>query len=148
MARMAPIMVAAPHMSYFIFSMPSAGLMLMPPESKVMPLPTSPRTGAAGALARLVAHHDQARLFFRALGDAPEGSHLQFLDLVGAVDLAGEADFVAHGAGTLGEDGGSHEVAGLEGEGAGEVLRFGEDGALGDGLLDGPGVGVGRRWRG
>ena len=43
MARMAPIMVAPPAMSYFIFSMPSAGLMEMPPVSKVMPLPTRPR---------------------------------------------------------------------------------------------------------
>ena len=117
--------------------------MLMPPLSKVMPLPTSPRTGEAGARGWLVAHDDQARLFFRALGDAPEGSHLQFLDLVRAVDLAGEADFVAHVAGALGQDGGSHEVAGLEGEGAGEVLRFGDDGALGDGEIDSFGVGCG-----
>ncbi len=49
MACMAPIMAAAPAMSYFIFSMPSAGLMEMPPVSKVMPLPTRPRTGAPGA---------------------------------------------------------------------------------------------------
>ena len=32
-------------MSYFIFSMPSAGLMLIPPVSNVMPLPTNPITG-------------------------------------------------------------------------------------------------------
>ena len=49
MARMAPIMVAPPAMSYFIFSMPSEGLMEMPPVSKVMPLPTSPSTGFSGA---------------------------------------------------------------------------------------------------
>src|SRR5216684_1453948 len=48
-ARMTPSMVAPPAMSYFIFSMPSEGLMEMPPESKVMPLPTSPSTGVAGA---------------------------------------------------------------------------------------------------
>ena len=36
-------MAAPPAMSYFIFSMPSAGLMEMPPVSKVTPLPTSPR---------------------------------------------------------------------------------------------------------
>ena len=52
MARMAPIMAAPPAMSYFIFSMPSAGLMEMPPVSKVTPLPTSPKcTGTAGAVA-------------------------------------------------------------------------------------------------
>ena len=51
MARMAPIMAAEPAMSYFIFSMLSAGLMEMPPVSKVMPLPTRPMTGPfAGAL--------------------------------------------------------------------------------------------------
>ena len=43
MARMAPSMAAPPAMSYFIFSMPSAGLMEMPPLSKVTPLPTRPR---------------------------------------------------------------------------------------------------------
>ena len=43
MARMAPSMAAPPAMSYFIFSMPSAGLMETPPVSKVTPLPTSPR---------------------------------------------------------------------------------------------------------
>ncbi len=49
MACIAPIIAAAPAMSYFIFSMPSAGLMEMPPVSKVMPLPTRPRTGAPAA---------------------------------------------------------------------------------------------------
>ena len=48
-ARMAPIMVAPPAMSYFIFSMPSAGLIEMPPVSKVIPLPTRPKTGFSGA---------------------------------------------------------------------------------------------------
>ena len=49
MARMAPIMAAPPAMSYFIFSMPSAGLMEIPPVSKVTPLPTSPRWSEPGA---------------------------------------------------------------------------------------------------
>ena len=49
MARIAPSMVAPPAMSYFIFSMPSAGLMEIPPVSKVIALPTSPKTGFAGA---------------------------------------------------------------------------------------------------
>ena len=43
MARMAPSTAAAPHMSYFIFSMSWAGLMEMPPLSKVTPLPISAR---------------------------------------------------------------------------------------------------------
>ncbi len=45
MACMAPIIAAAPAMSYFILSMCSAGLMEMPPVSNVMPLPTSASTG-------------------------------------------------------------------------------------------------------
>ena len=49
MARIAPITAAPPAMSSFIRSMPSAGLIEMPPVSKVMPLPTRPSTGAAGA---------------------------------------------------------------------------------------------------
>ena len=36
----AAIAVAPPAMSYFIFSMPSAGFRLMPPESNVTPFPT------------------------------------------------------------------------------------------------------------
>ena len=40
-ACMHPTMAAAPDMSAFISSMPAAGLMLMPPESNVTPLPTS-----------------------------------------------------------------------------------------------------------
>jgi hypothetical protein len=35
-------------MSYFIFSMPSAGLIEIPPVSKVTALPISPMTGAPG----------------------------------------------------------------------------------------------------
>ncbi len=42
MARMVPIIAAAPAMSYFIFSIPSAGFMEMPPVSKVTPFPTKP----------------------------------------------------------------------------------------------------------
>jgi hypothetical protein len=49
MARMAPIIDAPPAMSYFIFSMPSDGLMEMPPLSKVTPLPTKASTGFSGA---------------------------------------------------------------------------------------------------
>jgi len=40
-ARRVPSTDAAPHMSNFISSMPAAGLIEMPPVSKMMPLPTS-----------------------------------------------------------------------------------------------------------
>ena len=49
MARIAQMTAAPPAMSSFMRSMPSAGLIEMPPVSNVMPLPTRPSTGAAGA---------------------------------------------------------------------------------------------------
>ena len=48
-ARMAPRTLAPPHMSYFISSMSAAGLIEMPPASKVRPLPTR-TTGLAPVL--------------------------------------------------------------------------------------------------
>ena len=42
---MAPIVAAAPDMSNFISCMFPAGLIEIPPESNVTPLPTSARTG-------------------------------------------------------------------------------------------------------
>ena len=94
MARMAPIMAAPPAMSYFIFSMLSAGLMEMPPVSKVMPLPTRPSTGPVGHAFRLVAQDDQRGRLGRALRDAPERAHLQLVQLFGGVDFASEPDLL------------------------------------------------------
>ncbi len=50
-ASTAAATAAAPAMSHFIVTMPDDGLMLSPPESKVMPLPTSATDafGDAGA---------------------------------------------------------------------------------------------------
>src|SRR5699024_6641324 len=45
--RIVPSTLAAPHMSYFISSRFFAGFKEMPPESKVMPLPTSTIGAAA-----------------------------------------------------------------------------------------------------
>jgi hypothetical protein len=148
MACIAPTMAAAPAMSYFIFSMPSAGLMEMPPVSKVMPLPTRPRTGAPPASRcgrRLVGHDDERGRFGGAFGDGPEGLHLQLLDFVRGVDLALQAGLVAHGLGARAEHGGGEDVAGFVDERAGEVLRSGNDKAFveaGANLLLGGGVGM------
>ena len=49
MARIEQATAAPPAMSSFIRSMPSADLIEMPPVSKVIPLPTSPSRGFAGA---------------------------------------------------------------------------------------------------
>ena len=42
---------AAPAMSHFIVIIPATGLMLSPPESNVIPLPTSPTEGRLRAAA-------------------------------------------------------------------------------------------------
>ncbi len=83
-------MVAAPPMSFFIFSMPSAGLMEIPPVSKLMPLPTSVSSGApsGSGTVRLVPQHDQRRRLSRPLCHTQERTHLQFLQLCRAVHLA------------------------------------------------------------
>ena len=49
MARIAQATAAPPAMSSFMRSMPSAGLIEMPPVSNVIPLPTSPSTGPRAA---------------------------------------------------------------------------------------------------
>lgn len=81
-------------MSYFILSMFSAGLMEMPPVSKVMPLPTRPSHGGVGSGRRcgFVAHDDQGRRLNRTLCDRSEGSHLELEDLVNRVNLALQAE--------------------------------------------------------
>ena len=80
MARMAQTTAAPPAMSSFIRSMPSAGLIEMPPVSNVMPLPTSPRTGDSRRARRLVLHHDHARRFDAAARDAEQQAHAEPLD--------------------------------------------------------------------
>ncbi len=47
MSRASVSAVAAPPMSFFISSMPEAGLMSRPPVSNVTPLPTSATFGAS-----------------------------------------------------------------------------------------------------
>ena len=76
--RAAAITAAAPDLSCFISSIFSAGLMLIPPESKQTPLPTiaSRRSGRAlsqpGSLTAI-----SARLVGRALADAEQRAHAQ-----------------------------------------------------------------------
>jgi len=94
MARMAPIMAAPPAISYFIFSIPSAGLMEMPPVSNVTPLPTRPSTGFP---ARLAVHNasQSGEVLLLSLGHAPERAHLHFFDFVRTVKFALQANGVA-----------------------------------------------------
>ena len=67
MASVAAITVAAPAMSHFIVYMLSPGLRFNPPESKVMPLPTSARWNVRAA--RRVAQPDQPGRPGRAAAD-------------------------------------------------------------------------------
>ena len=137
MACMAPIIAAPPAMSYFIFSMPSAGLMEMPPVSNVMPFPTRPSTGVAGAFFGLVGHHDQGGWLLRSLGHSPERTHLQFFQLVCTVNLTLQPVLPAHFRGLLAQHGGGHYVARLIDQGAGKILRLAQDHAFSQAGLDG-----------
>ena len=71
--------------------------------SKVMPLPTRPRTGelAAGGGRGFVAEDDEGWGFGGALRDGGEGSHFELEDFVQAVDFAGEAELFGHGGRAL-----------------------------------------------
>ena len=86
-ARIAPMTAAPPAMSSFIRSMPSAGLIEMPPVSKVMPLPTRPSTGPTGGAWRRVAQHEHPRRLGAAAGDAEQQAHLEPRNLVLVQDL-------------------------------------------------------------
>ena len=141
---MTPSMVAPPAMSYFIFSMPSAGLMEMPPVSKVTALPTRPMTGAPGfGIRGRVGHHHHARGFGAALGHAEQRAHLEFGDVLFVEDVDGQAGFLGHGFGFFGQNLRSQLVGRLVDEVAGEILRFGDDAAARQTLFRGGAVFVG-----
>ena len=120
-ARIAPITAAPPAMSSFIRSMPSAGLIEMPPVSKVMPLPTSPRTGAAGAPGGSWRMHEHARRLGAAARDAEQQAHLQARDLVFVEDLDVKPGVARDGGAALGEDRRRQHVRRLVAEVAREV---------------------------
>jgi hypothetical protein len=57
--------------------MPAAGLIEMPPVSKVTPLPIN-ASGAARLAAAVPLHDDEPRRPSAALGDAEQGAHSEF----------------------------------------------------------------------
>ena len=75
----AAMTVAPPAMSSFIRSMPSAGLIEMPPVSNVMPLPTKPSTGERWRAFRLVARDEHPRRLGTPSRDAEEQAHAELL---------------------------------------------------------------------
>ncbi len=77
-----------------------------------------------------VTEDDEGGRFGGALGNGSEGTHAEFVKLVGGVDLAGEAAGGGHGSGATAELCGCEDVAGLVDERAGKVLCFTEDNAL------------------
>ena len=102
-AHIAPATAAPPAMSFFIRSMPSAGLIEIPPVSNVMPLPTRPRTGRAGRRRRAVAQHDHARRLGTALPDGQEQPHAQLANLPLVQDLDVQTDAGGFGCHAVGE---------------------------------------------
>ena len=131
MARMAPIMAAPPAMSYFIFSMPSAGLDGDAAAVEGDALADQSEHALLRRFLRLVAHDDQPRLFVRTLGHAPECAHLQLFDLVRRRRSRRPVRSLrTSGLGAVGEDGGRHAIAGFVDQVAGKVLRLADDAAL------------------
>ena len=76
---MAAITVQAPILSIFISSIRSAGLMLMPPESKQTPLPIDREVAAERVLLALAAraHDDHPGRVVAALADREEHAHAE-----------------------------------------------------------------------
>ena len=129
MARIAPMTAAPPAMSSFILSMPSAGLIEMPPVSNVMPLPTRPRTGVAGAPGgswRMTITRGGSALPAR---DAQQEAHAEPRDLVLVEDLDGEPRVPGDRRGALREDRRREDVARLVAELARDVGGLAEDAA-------------------
>ena len=98
-------------MSNFISCIFDAGLIEMPPVSKVTALPTKPRCGPVAA-AR-VAQHDQARLGVGALRHRGEGAHAAGQDGVAVEQLDLERSCCGGDlGGALGQEGGRGHVRG------------------------------------
>ena len=74
----APTTAPAPPMSHFIASMPAAGLIEMPPVSKVTPLPTK-ASRRPPCCRRSSLQDQQPRFAHRALGDAEQRTHSELL---------------------------------------------------------------------
>ena len=77
---MRPTTFAAPLMSCFISPMPAAGLMLMPPLSNVMPLPTKTSLLLAPSSAGTYDEVHEARLVRAAATDGVDQVHAALLE--------------------------------------------------------------------
>ena len=110
--------------------------MEMPPESKVTPLPISPRCAPpAAGCCRPVTDNDQRRRLARTRRHAEQGAHAELLHPLAIQDLALQALLRRHPCGVSGKQGRGQPVAGLIHELPREILRFGHDAASRQGLL-------------
>ena len=114
--------------------MPSAGLIEMPPVSKVTPFPTSASTGACRRAGRIVAEHDHARRLAAAARDAEEQAHAKRCDALLVQHLDRQRRALGGGARALGEDRRRQQVRRLVAEIAREVGARAEDCAAFDRL--------------
>ncbi len=115
--RARPMSVAAPPMSFFIFSMPDAGFRSRPPLSKHTPLPTSVSFGRA-----LVApgEVDEPRRPHAGAADGVDGRVVRGEQPVADDELAVRAQLRRHVLGGLGQLGRAHVLGRRVDEVAGE----------------------------
>ncbi len=131
-ARIAPIIAAPPHMSYFMSSMPLDCFKEIPPESNVMAFPIRPRTGApgvtfSGMYVRIIMRGGSALPLRYPDSSAPIfNSAILFSSKTSAPRPA----FARHGRGAIGQENARRElVRRLIAQIARQVLRFGDDAA-------------------
>ena len=105
--------------------------MEIPPESKVMPLPTSTTGGARGLASALVGHNDELGRLTAALGDREQGAHTELLHIRGLQDLhLQRAVTLAQRLGLFGQIRGRADVSGQVAQGLGQVHAAGDGGPL------------------
>ena len=115
-----PVTAPAPPMSHFIASMPSAGLIEMPPVSKVMPLPMK-TTGFAPALPPFQRMASSRGGRDRALGDAEQRAHAELGHRLLVEHFEFDAEAFQRRAGALDEGLGIDDVGRLGDQRAGQV---------------------------
>src|SRR3989454_4001933 len=123
----APSTAAAPDMSYFMSSMLCAGLIEMPPESNVTPLPISAIGAASAALpAPLVLEHDEPRLLLCTLRHREQCPHAFGLHRRAVQHRDAEAVLLGQLAGLVREVSRRTHIAGLHLQIAGQPVAGGD----------------------
>ena len=119
-----PTTQAAPAMSPFMSSMPAAGLIEMPPVSKVTPLPTK-TTGSPPRAGALPLHHHHVARPSAPLRDGEQRVHAEPLQRLRRSTLTCDAE-LGELLGARGELGGTEDVGRLVDEIAGERHAVGD----------------------